>query len=76
MIEQEPRWTRRHKRCTRRWANDARICAPLIAIALCVAGSATAILAVEHVPATPKPVNRNGTAPPVVECALVEAPSR
>lgn len=76
MIEQEPRWTRRHKRRTRRWANDARICAPLIALALCIAGSATAILAVEHVPATAKPERGDGTRLVSVECARVEAPSR
>ncbi len=76
MIEQEPRWTRRHKRRTRRWANDARIFAPLIALAFCVAGSATAILAVEHVPATAKPERGNGTDLASVECERVEAPSR
>ena len=76
MIGQEPRWTRRHKRRTRRWANDARIWAPLIALALCVAGSATAILAVEHIPATAKPERWDGTGLVSVECARVEAPSR
>ena len=49
MSELEPRWSRRHKRRGRRVAYDLRLVAPLIAIALCLAGSATAILAVERV---------------------------
>lgn len=57
MGELESRWSRRHKRRGRRVAYDLRLVAPLIAIALCLAGSATAILAVERVapvvPSTP-----------------------
>ena len=48
MGEQEPRWTRRHKRRARRMAYDVRLFAPLVALVLCLAGSATAILAVER----------------------------
>lgn len=48
MSEQEPFWSRRHKRRARRFAYDVRLVAPLLALALCIAGSATAILAVER----------------------------
>ncbi|MEM9176748.1 MAG: hypothetical protein AAGC67_16105 [Myxococcota bacterium] len=48
MGELEPRWSRRHKGRGRRLGYDLRLFAPLVAIALCVAGSATAILAVER----------------------------
>ena len=41
----------RHKRWTRRLANDLRTLAPLLALAFCFAGSATAIYASQHVPA-------------------------
>lgn len=55
MGELESRWSRRHKRRGRRIAYDLRLVAPLIAIVLCLAGSATAILAVERVaPAVPR----------------------
>ena len=41
----------RHKRWTPRLANDLRTLAPLLALAFCFAGSATAIYASQHVPA-------------------------
>lgn len=54
MGELEPGWSRRHKRRGRRVGYDLRLAAPLLAIALCLASSATAILAVEQVvPAVP-----------------------
>ncbi|MCR9092812.1 MAG: hypothetical protein NXI30_01220 [bacterium] len=49
MGELEPRWSRRHKRRARRIGYDVRLFAPLVAIAVCLAGSATAILAAERV---------------------------
>jgi hypothetical protein len=44
-------WRSRHKRWTRRLANDLRNLAPLTGLVFCFAGSATAIYASQHVPA-------------------------
>ena len=44
------RWNKRRKRPVRRVANDLRLAAPIISIALCFAGSATAIFATERAP--------------------------
>ena len=45
-----PYWCGRRKRAARRIARDARQLAPLIALACCFAGSATAILVAHRVP--------------------------
>ena len=61
MRELEPRWSRRHKGRKRRIAYDVRLFAPIAAIVVCVAGSATAILAVERV--APEPTQMAGFEP-------------
>ncbi len=67
MGELEPRWSRRHKARGRRIGYDLRLIAPLIGIALCLAGSATAILAVERVaPAALQTAEINALTPPAV----------
>ena len=43
-------WQKRRKRPVRRIANDLRLLAPIIGIALCFAGSATTIFATERAP--------------------------
>ncbi len=50
MNAERKRWKKRRKRPVRRIANDLRLAAPIISIALCFAGSATAIFATEHAP--------------------------
>lgn len=74
MSELESRWSRRHKRRGRRVAYDLRLVAPLIAIALCLAGSATAILAVERVaPVAPRTSAFDAWAPvAALDCIPVE----
>jgi hypothetical protein len=73
MGELEPRWSRRHKRRGRRVAYDLRLVAPLIAIALCLAGSATAILAVERVPPVePRPAFDAWASVAAPDCGPVE----
>jgi hypothetical protein len=74
MGELESRWSRRHKRRGRRVAYDLRLVAPLIAIALCLAGSSTAILAVERVsPVAPgTPAFEVGAPMAALDCSPVE----
>ena len=74
MGELESRWSRRHKRRGRRVAYDLRLVAPLIAIALCLAGSATAILAVERVAPVPPRTSAFDAWAPVAasDCVPVE----
>ena len=70
MGEVEPRWSRRRKRRGRRIAHDLRVFAPLVAIALCLVGSATAIFAAERVfPKSPQPLEIEALADkPQTEC--------
>ena len=74
MGELEPRWSRRHKRRARRIGYDVRLFAPLVAIAVCLAGSATAILAAERV--APSGLQTPGidtlASIPAVDCRPVE----
>lgn len=76
MLEHEPRWTRRHKRRRRRWANDLRGVAPLLAFTLCLAGSASAILAAERVRSAPPEPMADAPSGPGIDCGRDSAGRR